>query len=189
MLRVDLEGKKAHATGTRSVCIRDGIGRLEFRYIFKNILKKKTGLLAFANTNFQFLLTVTCRRCFKLNSFEPQCLEFATSPGPGEIILSVLWSNSQSSDANTKLKLVSGIENNESKGLLWSFGAAEYQNIGLSSGFPCGCFTLWVMCPHRKGNSLTLLPADLLLCGSCSLKREVDQSLICGEYNKKKHPT
>lgn len=79
-----------------------------------------------------------------------------------------------SSDANTKLRLVTGIENNESRGLLWIFGAAEYQNIGLSSGFPCGFFILWVMCPHRKGNSLTSLPADLLLCGSYSLKSEED---------------
>ena len=39
MVRVDLEGKKGHETGTRSICIRDGIGHLEFRYIFKNILK------------------------------------------------------------------------------------------------------------------------------------------------------
>lgn len=54
MVRIDLEGKKGHATGTRSICIRDGIGRLEFRYSFKNIFftkKKKTGLVAFENTN------------------------------------------------------------------------------------------------------------------------------------------
>lgn len=51
MVRVDLEGKKGHETGTRSICIRDGIGHLEFRYIFKNILKKQAGLPAFENTN------------------------------------------------------------------------------------------------------------------------------------------
>lgn len=53
MVRIDLEGKKGHATGTRSICIRDGIGRLEFRYSFKNIFfyKKKTGLVAFENTS------------------------------------------------------------------------------------------------------------------------------------------
>lgn len=61
----------------------------------------------------QFPFTVTYRPYSELGAFVIYHLQFAASPGPGEIIFSALWSINHSFDANAKPNLVTGIENNE----------------------------------------------------------------------------